>query len=289
MRFLLLLCFIALSATQLPAKVQPALYGITILADSAVLAKGQASFADSMVASNPILASRYVISDIEPAHTATIQTADFYQFVLLCLLLGIIRLMDTKYFNNLWRALANPNLGGGKIKENLQGAGLPNILMNIFFNFSMGMYIYFVARYYTPFRLAAIPQPLLLLMLIAGTSAIYLAKYVAVKFSGWAFRVEGITEYYLFNVFLINKVIGVILLPFIMVIAFCERDWVQHVVIVSFIITGALMAARYVRSWQVFGSFLQFSKFHFFLYLCASELLPLAIILKLLVNGLGYY
>jgi Na+-translocating ferredoxin:NAD+ oxidoreductase RnfD subunit len=126
-------------------------------------------------------------------------------------------------------------------------------------------------------------------MLIAGTGIIYLAKYAAVRFSGWAFRVEGITEHYLFNVFLINKVLGVTLVPFIIILAFADPSWAHQVVFISFIAAGVLILNRYIRSWQIFGSFFQYSKFHFFMYLCASELLPLAVLMKLLVKGLMFY
>jgi Na+-translocating ferredoxin:NAD+ oxidoreductase RnfD subunit len=126
-------------------------------------------------------------------------------------------------------------------------------------------------------------------MLVAGTGVIYLIKYAAVQFSGWAFRVQGITEHYLFNVFLINKVLGVTLVPFVIILAFADREWAQQIVILSFITSGILLLNRYIRSWQVFGSFFQYSKFHFFVYLCASEILPLAVLMKLLVKGLMFY
>jgi hypothetical protein len=57
-------------------------------------------------------------------------------------------------------------------------------------------------------------------------------------------------------------------------------------VVVSVIVIALLFINRYIRSWQVFGSFFQYSKFHFFTYLCASEILPLAVLMKLLVRGL---
>ena len=161
--------------------------------------------------------------------------------------------------------------------------------MNIFFTFAGGAYIYYIVRFFTPYRSGVIPPSLLIIMLIGGTAIIYLCKYAAVRFSGWAFRVEGITEHYLFNVFLINKVLGITLIPFIIILAFADREWGQQVVIISFVAAGILLLNRYIRSWQVFGSFFQYSKFHFFMYLCASELLPLAVLMKLLVKGLMFY
>ena len=288
--FRLILCVVALFACQLAhARVDPSVYGITVLADSAILAQGAAVRADTFIANHPMMASTYVISDIEHPHIAESQTADFYLLLFLCLILGLIRFMDTRYFINLWRAFWNPTLSNRQLKEQLQGAGLPNLLMNIFFTFAGGAYMYYIVKFFTPHHSGVIPPSLLIIMLIAGTGLIYLAKYAAVRFSGWAFRVQGITEHYLFNVFLINKVLAVALIPFIIILAFADHQWAQQVVIISFVSAGILLLNRYIRSWQVFGSFFQYSKFHFFMYLCASELLPLAVLMKLLAKGLMFY
>jgi hypothetical protein len=264
-------------------------YGVTIVADSATLEQGRLAVAEALILKHPMMASRMVISDIELPHVMPPQTADFYLLLLLCLLLGMIRFMDTRYFVNLWRAFWNPTLSNRQLKEQLQGSGLPNLLMNVFFVFAGGAYIYYIVRFFTPHHSGVVPPSLLIIMLIAGTAVIYLAKYAAVRFSGWAFRVEGITEHYLFNVFLINKVLGITLIPFVIILAFADHEWTQQVVIISFIVAGALLLNRYIRSWRVFGSFFQYSRFHFFMYLCASELLPLAVLMKLLVKGLLFY
>jgi hypothetical protein len=161
--------------------------------------------------------------------------------------------------------------------------------MNIFFAFAGGAYMYYIVRYFTPISSGVIPPSLLIIMLIAGTGLIYVIKYSAVRFSGWAFRLEGITEHYLFNVFLINKILAITLIPFIIVLAFADHNLARQIVVISFITSGILLLNRYIRSWQVFGSFFQYSKFHFFMYLCASELLPLAVLMKLLVKGLMFY
>lgn len=291
MRFLRSCFFIVvlLGCISAQARVQPANYSIYAFPDSVARHKGAVVMADSFIAAHPMMATKYVISGIELPRAMVSQTADFYLLLFLCLLLGLIRYMDTRYFVNLWKAFLNPTLSNRQLKDQLQGAGLPNLLMNLFFTFAAGSYIYYVVKFFTPHHSGVIPPSLLIIMLIAGSGLIYLAKYAAVRFSGWAFRVEGITEHYLFNVFLINKVLGITLIPFIIVLAFADHEWAQQIVIVSFITSGILLLNRYIRSWQVFGSFFQYSKFHFFMYLCASELLPLAVLMKLLVKGLMFY
>lgn len=291
MRFVrfLLLALLLPACLQARAGVDPALYGVDRIADTLALEERTDLTTDSFLAAHPMVSSATVMNGIEIRHALPSQTADFYLLLSLCLILGLIRFMDTRYFYNLFRAFINPTLSNRQLKDQLQGAGLPNFLMNIFFAVSEGAYIYYIVKFFTPEPSGVIAPSLLIIMLIAGTGVIYISKYAAVRFSGWAFRVEGVTEHYLFNVFLINKVIAVTLIPFIIILAFADHDWAQHAIILSFITTGILLLNRYIRSWQVFGSFFQYSKFHFFMYLCASELLPLAVLMKLLVKGLMFY
>lgn len=288
----LILCFVLLFAGHVQAKemrLQLAQYNIPVLGDSGVMKQNVARLADSMLTHNPLMNAHLMISDIEQAHKWDSQTSDFYLLLSLCLLLGVIRFIDQRYFVNLWAAFWNPTLSNRQLKDQLQGAGLPNLLMNIFFTISVGSYIYYAVKFYTPHHSGVIPSSLLIIMLIAGTAIIYTAKYLAVRFSGWAFRVEGVTEHYLFNVFLINKILAIVLMPFIIALAFADEGVAKQMIVISFLIGGLLLLNRYIRSWQVFGSFFQYSKFHFFMYLCASELLPLAVLMKLLVQGLMFY
>jgi hypothetical protein len=281
LRALVFIAFILLLPFGTEAKFSPAKYGlpasITTLPNTAF---------DSLMASHPQLASKNIVFAIEEHRLREDKTGDFYMLLGLCLLLGLIRLADPRYFDFLWQSFKNPSLSSRQLKDKLQSATLPNILMNVFFAVSMAAYVYYLVRILTPQRSGAIAPSLLIIMLIAGMSGIYLAKYAVIRFSGWAFRVEGITEHYLFNVFLINKIISIALLPFIVVLAFSDPGWVQPALLISVLLIILLFINRYVRSWQVFGSFFQFSKFHFFTYLCASELLPLAVLMKLLVRGL---
>ena len=266
--------------------IQPALYGIHTVADPATIEKNTTRLMDSLLAAHPQLNGKLVVSGFSHAHMMTDRTLDFYVLLFLCFVLGTIRLLDPKYFYNLWRAFTNPTLSNRQLKDQLQGAGFSNLMMNVFFTISAGTYLYYVIKLLTPSHIYVIPSFFLISLLIAGMMLIYVAKYAAVRFSGWAFRVEGVTEHYLFNVFLMNKILSIVLLPFIVMMAFADPVWAHPLVVVSLIACLLLFVNRYVRSWQVFGSFFQYSKFHFFTYLCASELLPLAVLMKLLVRGL---
>lgn len=238
-------------------------------------------FVDSLIKNHPMAQGEewYAISKERIMHD---DTPDFYLLLALFLLLGLIRTQDRRYFQSLARLFFNPIRSPRQLNEKMQSAERSNFLMNIFFAVSVGAYLYYVVRAMSSAG-EGVPA-FWMILLMAGVAAVYLAKYVVIRVSGWAFRAEAATEQYLFNVFLVNKILAISLLPFIVLLAFGEPEWRNTVLIVSLIIGGGLMLNRYLRSWQIFGSFFQYSRFHFFMYLCASELLPLAVLIKLMLR-----
>lgn len=267
-------------------KFNPADYSVVIDA-KAVNVSANIS-ADSMLRSHPMAAQKNIINGIEHVHARVNKTMDFYLLLTMFFILGLVRYTNPRYFGNLWRAFWNATLSGRQLKDQLEGDSMMSLLMNIFFTIVAGTYMYYVAQLIVPHRTGNIAPALLLAMMIGGMIVIYTMKYLMVRFSGWAFNIESITENYIFNIFLVNKITAVVLLPVVVFLAFAGPVLAGPTIIVSLVVIVLMLVNRYVRSWQVFGSFFQYSKFHFFTYLCASELLPLAVLMKLLVRGLVY-
>lgn len=162
---------------------------------------------------------------------------------------------------------------------------VPNTLMNLFFAITAGAFLNCMLEQLVPGRRGAASSGMFLVQLSAGVIVVYVAKYLAIRFSGWAFRVQPVTGEYLFNVFLVNKILAIVLLPVVVLLTFSGSEWQQPILIVSLIIIGGLILMRYLRSWPAFGAFFQYSRFHFLAYICASEILPLAVLLKVLLRG----
>lgn len=260
-------------------------YGIPIMGIAdARLAEGR--FMDSVVAR--VTAGKERVWLLTVRRSEAPRARDFYVNIGLVLFLGVIRAIDPDYFFELAVAFQNPGIADRRSKVKGRHDSFINFLMNLFFVLTIGFYLFYVVGGSLGSHHLSRASPGFMLMLLPlGVSVIYIVKYAAIRFSGWAFKVESVTDRYVFNVFLINKVIGLLLLPFVIVLAFAGEAAREPTIFVSMGLVGILFASRYVRSWEVFGSFFQYSKFHFFTYICASELLPLAVLLKLLVRGLS--
>lgn len=263
------------------ASVTVGKYGVSFTAaDSAVVRRTGRTGMDSLLKAGPLKVSA-AIYNIQRQRSAKNRTPDFYLLTGLCLILGFIRFSDSRYFSLLIGAYRSA--GTRQWQDMLQGAALPNLGMNIFFSAVAGAYIYYLTTG-TNSHLLTSRSPLVLLILIAGMMLMYAGKYAVIRFSGWAFRVESLAGEYLFNVFLINKIIGIVLLPFVIIIAFAGQDWLQPMSVLSGVVVLGLLATRYLRSWSAFYAFFKGSRFHFFTYLCASEILPMAVLVKWLLH-----
>lgn len=210
------------------------------------------------------------------------RSSDFLMIIVLITFLGIFRIANPSYLRNLFRAFRNPTLGTRQLKEQLRQDSPASLTMDLVFCISLGLYLYFaLGHIHNKKIILEYPVIVIILGFILLFVLIYVVRFLFLKFTGWVFNISEITDSYTFNVFLINKILGIALIPFTVILAFGQGQWVQASLFLSFLVIAILFLNRYLRSGVAFGYFIKFSKFHFFMYLCASELLPLAVLMKL--------
>lgn len=208
----------------------------------------------------------------------------FYYILGLALLFGLLRLSYLRYFNDMFRVFFRTSLRVNQIREQLVQSGLQSLLFNLFFAVAAGTYVYLLIDYFD----VSIQVPELFIPLItAGVIALlYLGKYLFLHFSGWLFSMKTAAETYSFVVFLINKIIGIILLPFLFVIAFAERGLAGVAITISLSIITALFLYRFLRAYGPVQSEIKVGRFHFFIFFLAFEIAPLLLIYKVILGFL---
>ncbi len=266
--------------SQMQAKVYPQQWGLSLThLDSTEIEISTRISTDSLFKLSPGRSVLYF--KLEPVRPFRNAAPSFYLLCALCLMLGLIRYSEPRYFSLLIGAFRITG-AGQKWQEMLHASWWPNFWMNVFFSSVAGAYIFYLfAESGNSLKLT--PNSVLLPLMIAAMMVIYLGKYLILKFSGWAFRMKLTAGQYIFNVFLVNKIIGIVLLPFVVLIAFSSPEWQEPLGIVSGVLVVGLMGTRYIRSWPAFQQLFKGSMFHFFTYLCASEILPMAVLVKWLL------
>lgn len=103
---------------------------------------------------------------------------------------------------------------------------------------------------------------------------------------GWISDIRPVTDNYIFIIFLINKITGILLVPFIVVLAFSMPQWINAVATVSLLVLGLFFLSRYVKSYGVIERKIPINPFHFIIYIIGAEVLPLVVIYKVAVDYL---
>lgn len=205
----------------------------------------------------------------------------FYLMAGIVLVLAFIRVTFSKYFRNLFLLFRQTSLRQKQTRDQLLQDNLASLLTNFLFVISAGLYLTLMVRYRD---LSDIP----FWWLAAGSAGVlllvYLVKYLFLLFTGWVFNSQEATGSYVFVVFLVNKVMGVLLIPFLLIFAFAGPELVKISVTLSIGLVFLLLGYRYWVSFMAIRSKLKVNALHFLLYLCAVELLPLALIYKVLMN-----
>jgi hypothetical protein len=118
----------------------------------------------------------------------------------------------------------------------------------------------------------------------AGALAtIYLVKYIGLKITGWLFNVSNATDSYIFIVFIINKMLGIFLLPFLLLLAFANDPLYGSAMVISWLGIGLLLIYRFILSYGALRKEVKLNSFHFILYILGFEVIPLLLIYKLLL------
>lgn len=209
----------------------------------------------------------------------------FYLLTILVLITGIFKVFYARYFNTIFRVYFNTSLRQNQLTEILVQAKLPSLIFNILFFISTAIYIWQVLSFYHWINKSL---AFLLPFLILGLAIIYIAKYCVIKFLGWLSGNSAAANSYIFIIFLINKIVGILFIPFIVLLAFSPSDWHSIIILISFFCFGLAFLSRYIRSYDLLRSKLVVSRLHFIIGIAALEILPILILSKTALKILAW-
>jgi len=215
---------------------------------------------------------------VEKLKIITSKDTLFYILAGMVFCMGLIRLYFARYFTNLFRVFFNTSLRQSQLADQLLQAKLPSLFFNAFFIISGGIYIYLVLLQYK--LIADQHRWMLVSSCIVVLGLVYLIKYSTLKFTGWVTGYQEATDSYIFIIFMICKILGIILIPFTILMAFSIMPIASTSALISLLVIGFLLLLRLFRSYGLLQNQLKVSKFHFLLYIVGVEVIPLLLIYK---------
>lgn len=209
----------------------------------------------------------------------------FYLLVFLLFVFAFLQRAFPKYFSDLFRLFFRTTLKQRQIREQLMQTPFPSLLLNGFFIVTGGLYIAFLLEH---FKISPVSNFWVMFFYCSlGLSAAYLVKFIWLKVSGWLFNMKEAANSYIFIVFIVNKMIGILLLPFLVLMAFTVSDVYSISLILSGCLVAGLLVYRFILTYAAVRNQVKVNPFHFFLYLCAFEIAPLLLVYKGLLLYFG--
>ena len=206
----------------------------------------------------------------------------FYSIVALLLFFALAKNNFSRYLDDLFRVFFRTTLKQRQTRDQLMTAPLPSLLFNILYALSAALFITLLFKHFhlgDQYSFWA-----LFTFSVSALAIIYTIKFVALKLFGWILGISEATNTYIFLVFTTNKIIGVLLLPFVVGMAFMDQTFYEVVFSLSICMLGALFIYRYFLSFVSVRKQIIINLFHFLLYIIAFEIVPLLLINKLLVS-----
>lgn len=257
----------------------------TSLADTTLPAKAADSIKQAIIAKDTVLLKNKLLNTDAESVSLAVQLrksesrdAFFYMIAGMVLLLAFLKYFYSRYFANLFRVFFYTSLRQNQITDQLLQAKLPSFLFNIFFVISSGIYVYVLLSHYH--LTGSGNEWVFIFASVTITGLLYFVKYCTLKFTGWITGLNEVVDIYVFVIFLINKIIGIFLVPFIIILSFSDLQIVRIAAFVSLMCIGIFLLLRFFRSYGLIQNQLKISKFHFLLYITGLEIIPLLLIYK---------
>ena len=208
----------------------------------------------------------------------------FYSILGLLFLFAFVHNIYPLYFPKLFSQFNQSSLRMLQNREQLLQNSLASLLMNIGFilSFSLMATLLIFSRHLLPLSFW---EGYLYIALFF--TSLYLGKYLFLLLAGYTFNSMELIQTYVFVIFMINKVLGILLVPFILILAFAKPQFYPIAIVGGAVLSVLLILYRYLFSLTTVRNKLHISSFHFFLYLCAFEIVPILILYKLVVQYFG--
>ncbi len=208
----------------------------------------------------------------------------FYAIIALLFLYGFIINIFPQYIPKLFSQFSQSSLRMLQNREQLLQNSMASLIMNISFvmSFSLLSTLIIFNGHLLPINFWEAYLYMCLFFL-----GLYIGKFICLTIAGYVFNTKDLVQTYIFVVFMINKVLGILLIPFILLLAFAKPYFHSIALFGAGFLLVLLVGYRYLFSLTSVRNKLHISSFHFFLYLCAFEILPLLILYKFVVQYFG--
>lgn len=211
---------------------------------------------------------------------------DWIAAVLLFVLFVVawLRFVNPKYLSTLPQAILRFGESRKYRKESNILSLRTALMLRIVFSLYVGLFLFLAFKFYEIETLAL--NDFWRYLIFSGfIFFIYEIKRFFFNTIGFISSARNISGEYMFNVFLLNQGLGLVLIPVVVALPFVSEQFTHLLIITGFVLIGFFYLFRIFRGIQIIVD-KHISILYLILYLCTLEILPLLMLIKLLSNNL---
>ncbi len=206
----------------------------------------------------------------------------FIFFLSQFIIIGYLRVAFPKDIELIIKAILNLNISHQLYREQELIMPVSAILYNINFVLSGGITLFLFVDYLgwssqeTPF--------ISLLFFLWAVIVIYSLRYGVLKIISYIFPFSNEANLFNFNFFLIQKLLGLLLVPLNLLIAYGPGGLSFLSILITLILISIFFIGRYIKGFTIGRNLMTHYGFYFFVYICTLEIAPMCILVKVVVE-----
>ncbi len=220
-----------------------------------------------------------VIYDIQPLKHS--ESPPNWIFYVILGMISTVAFLWVNFYRNivvLFRSLANMRIERQLQRQEEYSLPLYALIASLLFYSVGGLYLFLVLRHYEVSLFLTGYQ--LFLGLVLLLFVVYMIRYFVMRFIAIVFPFGPAVEFYRFTISMVNRCLGLTLIPFVFLIAYGSPFLVSIAIYSSLGVVAIFLLVRITRGIAGAIEYIGFYKFYFFLYLCSVEVAPVFIFVK---------
>ncbi len=208
------------------------------------------------------------------------RTGIFLISLLLLFVFAGIKNTFFRHFSNLFKVFTTTNISKRQMKEQLENNSRASALFLVLYFFCVSFILYLLLSNESLFssKYTSISKYGICLL---ATICFYFLKNGLVKMLAWIFNKETNYHEYQFTNSMINEFTGLFLFPLNIFLLIFNGNLLSVILAISILLLVAMNFFKYIRLAGLMKKMLTMNFVHFFLYLCAFEIMPLLVLIKL--------
>jgi len=209
---------------------------------------------------------------------------DWYFILLILILAGIAwaRIAYGRFLNLIWISAYSFQFASKTQNEQSVVQKRFGLAMDLLYLINGSLFLFLLNLYFAP---GFLPESGIIVVLISFLLllSLLLFRVLVMRFTAYLFKRTELFKGFLYHFFIYNKVIGMVITPFLIAIPYAEGVLKETLIFtgIALIVLNQLMRL-FRAAVYVFKNVILF--FYLILYLCTLEILPLLVVIKVLLS-----